>query len=448
MSINRVNKRIKNFSVIDNQAPHDNSLSWEARGLLWYLLTKPDGWTISTRDLIRQSPNAKDKAVANILKELAENGYLIRWCETSDRGTFVWQSEIFETKEDAQAWAEENKVRLEKGFKVSGSTVPPLSVDGQSSSSSAKRISTVPPLSVYASSVYASSVDAGGRYIISTDSNQILNLKKTEFSNESRPTQKPEILEAELLEEFQETAEEELEILKAIKEAESTTPIAAEILEEPKPTSVAIQKRPEERAPLISGKRKKNRGLTQEQAQAYRDAWNEGRPVHWPTASKLTPERVDIVLGYVDSLGGFEAALATLQGALKFAREDIWCQGVRLSFENAHTNSKLIGWAEKSIAPSRPLTEREQVQAKRDHEGKIWAETETPFRAARRERREQEAERDRVIALARVQQHRAQVIQSYIDDIKLGRTWTPKPPEVLEWEKEHGRSIVPDSVQA
>jgi len=43
MGIIRI-KKTKNYSVISNQIASDPNISWGAKGLLFYLLTRPDNW--------------------------------------------------------------------------------------------------------------------------------------------------------------------------------------------------------------------------------------------------------------------------------------------------------------------------------------------------------------------------------------------------------------------
>ena len=45
----------KGYSVLSNIPATDKDLSFEARGMLWYLLTKPDDWIVRDFDLINQS---------------------------------------------------------------------------------------------------------------------------------------------------------------------------------------------------------------------------------------------------------------------------------------------------------------------------------------------------------------------------------------------------------
>ena len=68
------------YVVISKVPLEDKRLSWEARGMLSYLLSKPDGWTVSTAHLEKQASgrgSGRD-AVQAILKELANAGYITR----------------------------------------------------------------------------------------------------------------------------------------------------------------------------------------------------------------------------------------------------------------------------------------------------------------------------------------------------------------------------------
>lgn len=56
--------------------PQNRQLSFEARGVLWYLLSKPDDWELQPKDL-EQKGCGRDK-VYRILKELIEAGHLVR----------------------------------------------------------------------------------------------------------------------------------------------------------------------------------------------------------------------------------------------------------------------------------------------------------------------------------------------------------------------------------
>jgi hypothetical protein len=81
MSIVRAARKSQ-FYTLPTATIEDDRLSWEARGVLVYLLSKPDHWEVLVRDLVNRTKNAlgkrsgRDKVYA-ILKELRQAGYLV-----------------------------------------------------------------------------------------------------------------------------------------------------------------------------------------------------------------------------------------------------------------------------------------------------------------------------------------------------------------------------------
>lgn len=73
----RRSKRQRPFTQIDNEIINNSALTWQAKGMLAYLLSKPDGWTFYETDLIKRAKNGRD-SVRAIIAELLESGYLIR----------------------------------------------------------------------------------------------------------------------------------------------------------------------------------------------------------------------------------------------------------------------------------------------------------------------------------------------------------------------------------
>lgn len=67
----------RDYTVIANDALRDERLSWKARGLLAYLLTKPDDWTVMQAELEAAGPDGRS-AVRAGLAELERHGYLER----------------------------------------------------------------------------------------------------------------------------------------------------------------------------------------------------------------------------------------------------------------------------------------------------------------------------------------------------------------------------------
>lgn len=80
MAIIRSERR-KNFTHIDNKVFADNVLSFRAMGLLGYLLSKPDNWSVSARHLATVTEQtarpAAINAVHETLKELRQAGFIV-----------------------------------------------------------------------------------------------------------------------------------------------------------------------------------------------------------------------------------------------------------------------------------------------------------------------------------------------------------------------------------
>jgi hypothetical protein len=77
----------KDFSVICNTFLRDERLSWKAKGILAYLLSKPDDWEVKVTDLIKRSRDGRE-AVYSAVNELLSMGYMQRTSERL-RGKFV-----------------------------------------------------------------------------------------------------------------------------------------------------------------------------------------------------------------------------------------------------------------------------------------------------------------------------------------------------------------------
>ncbi|MEK4115595.1 helix-turn-helix domain-containing protein [Paenibacillus sp. FSL W8-0919] len=73
----RVSKRESGYAIIDPFFLSDERLSWKAKGLLAYLLSKPSNWRVFTSDLVKRSKDGRD-AVYSAIKELESCGYVER----------------------------------------------------------------------------------------------------------------------------------------------------------------------------------------------------------------------------------------------------------------------------------------------------------------------------------------------------------------------------------
>ena len=85
--------RTDNYAVVPNSVTEDNRLSFEARGVLCYLLAKPNNWQVQIADLQKQGSFGRDKAY-RILKELREVGYLALEVKRNDKAQIISQDYI------------------------------------------------------------------------------------------------------------------------------------------------------------------------------------------------------------------------------------------------------------------------------------------------------------------------------------------------------------------
>jgi hypothetical protein len=85
----------KGYFVASNTPFNDKRLSWEARGVLAYLLSKPDGWITRNGDLLKNGP-AGERKIGRILKELQALGYMTRERVHED-GRFDWVTCVYES---------------------------------------------------------------------------------------------------------------------------------------------------------------------------------------------------------------------------------------------------------------------------------------------------------------------------------------------------------------
>jgi len=81
MSIKRAPRPETRFYILDKDISEDMRLSWEARGLLIYLLGKPDNWVVSIKHLMKQTVACTRKrsgrdSIRAIIGELVELGYM------------------------------------------------------------------------------------------------------------------------------------------------------------------------------------------------------------------------------------------------------------------------------------------------------------------------------------------------------------------------------------
>ena len=84
-----------NYSVIHNHLIEDHRLSWKARGMLIYLLSKPDHWRTTIAHLASVSPEGIH-AVRTGMKELALYGYVKHLRKQNPNGQWSTQTVVFD----------------------------------------------------------------------------------------------------------------------------------------------------------------------------------------------------------------------------------------------------------------------------------------------------------------------------------------------------------------
>ncbi|QKJ87433.1 Primosomal protein 1 [Paramixta manurensis] len=88
MAIVRANRQ-RGYTLIDNQAIGNGALTWAAEGLLHYLLSKPDGWSVNPSHLWQEKKGIRGcgrDAVYKLLNELIDVGFVLRIQLRDERG--------------------------------------------------------------------------------------------------------------------------------------------------------------------------------------------------------------------------------------------------------------------------------------------------------------------------------------------------------------------------
>ena len=94
MAIFRIKKNI-NYTVMSNCHLKDKNMSLKAKGLLSLMLSLPDDWDYSVNGLVAICKENKT-AIQNTLRELEENGYLIRKKIKNEKGQFDYEYDVYE----------------------------------------------------------------------------------------------------------------------------------------------------------------------------------------------------------------------------------------------------------------------------------------------------------------------------------------------------------------
>lgn len=131
--IRRGSRPVDKFAMIENGALEDEGLSWRARGLLAYMLSRPEGWKTSANRLAAQSPGGSEGrgAILNALKELEVAGYLIREKVQDDKGRWSTVQTVYGEPQsmDVRSATETGPIGTEPVAQQSSVDVPKIDAD-------------------------------------------------------------------------------------------------------------------------------------------------------------------------------------------------------------------------------------------------------------------------------------------------------------------------------
>ncbi|HAL08947.1 MAG TPA: DNA replication protein DnaD [Staphylococcus sp.] len=96
MAIFRVYKESGNFVMVHKNFIHDNKISWKAKGILLYLLSRPDDWQVYETELVKHTSDGLSSLKSGI-KELEEVGYIQRVRKRDEKGRLKeYEYSVFE----------------------------------------------------------------------------------------------------------------------------------------------------------------------------------------------------------------------------------------------------------------------------------------------------------------------------------------------------------------
>lgn len=172
------------YVMINKTALDDEKLSWKAKGIWCYLMSKPDGWKCQVEDLKKHSKDGTDSVKAG-LRELREHGYMIKRPIKNAKNIIVeWEEILFEVpaEEAKEVFANQEIKRiasLEK--RRNKKSINGKSTSGFSSSGKPNHIINTKVLSTNLSTneISSSKVNTESNNLIDYFNENICELKKT-----------------------------------------------------------------------------------------------------------------------------------------------------------------------------------------------------------------------------------------------------------------------------
>ncbi|MCT6925285.1 DnaD domain protein [Metasolibacillus sp.] len=99
-NIVRVEKN-KDYTIINNTSLYDDRLSWKAKAIHVFMLSKPDDWTFHNIEMMKWA-NEGEHAFASGLKELKRYGYVKKERRRNKGGKFDWVTVVYEVPQEVK----------------------------------------------------------------------------------------------------------------------------------------------------------------------------------------------------------------------------------------------------------------------------------------------------------------------------------------------------------
>jgi len=88
--------RRSEFTILPNHVLQNSQLTWEARGMLAYLVSLPENWQVHVTELSKRSPAAYSKN-KRIIAELVATGHIVKSQKRDSAGKFKdWIFDVFD----------------------------------------------------------------------------------------------------------------------------------------------------------------------------------------------------------------------------------------------------------------------------------------------------------------------------------------------------------------
>jgi hypothetical protein len=337
--------KTKNFSIIDNEFMNDPLLDWDAKGMLAYLLSKPDDWRVNKTGLINAVQNSGEVKVESILKKLEVAGYLVRWQSRDTKGKIYYGAEIlecFRDREDVLNALLERET-TNKYFKISVGRFSQCGKNGATKADKGKKSLSAMKKQPQGSTKIESSVTVfsatgepeGGKppHILNTDLVKT-ELIKTELIKDPLYPPKGELL-IESAREVDLICEKDHEAIAPELATDKTEPRSISVIRKPDDVPSALA--------LATKKKSEADELTW-----FQEAYNCNKPDSWAACHALNEARVKALKKMVKELG-MGTAKELWQMALAHVRtSEFFTDPSKTSFgfDSIFYKNRVVQWAE------------------------------------------------------------------------------------------------------